>query len=155
MVIVFFFEWPKVMMMRWCFRQIPYMDPMNYWCSYNWPSCSTKCHLFPRRFGRTERLFWEAICWTKRWEKCSNLDPWKFTAGEGFKTLRLVVATQRFFICTPKIGDDSRFDENSFQMGWFNHQSVLKLWGGVKLTLCFLIAQLLCFVPDETLLGQC
>ena len=33
-----------------------------------------------------------------------------------------MVATQIFFIFTPKIGEDSHFDEHIFQMGWFNHQ---------------------------------
>ena len=32
---------------------------------------------------------------------------------------------QRFFIFTPKIGEDFLFDEHIFQMGWFNHQLVL------------------------------
>ena len=27
-----------------------------------------------------------------------------------------------FSIFTPKIGEDSHFDEHIFQMGWFNHQ---------------------------------
>ena len=27
-----------------------------------------------------------------------------------------------FFIFTPKIGEDSHFDEHIFRMGWFNHQ---------------------------------
>ena len=29
-----------------------------------------------------------------------------------------------FFIFTPKIGEDSHFDEHIIQMGWFNHQPV-------------------------------
>ena len=29
---------------------------------------------------------------------------------------------QIFFIFTPKIGEDSHFDEHIFQRGWFNHQ---------------------------------
>ena len=29
---------------------------------------------------------------------------------------------QIFFIFSPKIGEDSHFDEHIFQMGWFNHQ---------------------------------
>ena len=37
----------------------------------------------------------------------------------------LVVATQTFFIFTPKIGEGSHFDEHIFQMGWFNHQLVM------------------------------
>ena len=33
-----------------------------------------------------------------------------------------MVATQIFFMFTPKIGKDSHFDEHIFQRGWFNHQ---------------------------------
>ena len=32
---------------------------------------------------------------------------------------------QLFFIFTPKIGEDSHFDEHIFQRGWFNHQLVM------------------------------
>ena len=31
-----------------------------------------------------------------------------------------------FGIFTPKMGEDSHFDEHIFQMGWFNHQ--LDMW---------------------------
>ena len=33
------------------------------------------------------------------------------------------MATQIFFMFTPKIGKDSHFDEHIFQRGWFNHQA--------------------------------
>jgi len=29
---------------------------------------------------------------------------------------------QIFYMFTPKIGEDSHFDEHIFQRGWFNHQ---------------------------------
>ena len=35
---------------------------------------------------------------------------------------KLVVATQIFFIVTPKLGEMIHFDEHIFQLGWFNHQ---------------------------------
>ena len=35
-----------------------------------------------------------------------------------------VVATQRFYMFTPKIGEMIQFDEHIFQMGW-NHQLVI------------------------------
>ena len=37
------------------------------------------------------------------------------------------MATQIFFIFTPKIGEMIQFDEHIFQMGWFNHQPVVGL----------------------------
>ena len=36
-----------------------------------------------------------------------------------------MVATQRFFMFTPKIGEIIQFDDRIFQMGWFNHQLAL------------------------------
>ena len=44
---------------------------------------------------------------------------------EPWKILIWVVATQRFFIFTPNLGDMIQFDEHIFQRGWFNHQPVI------------------------------
>ena len=37
---------------------------------------------------------------------------------------QLVGVFKYFSIFTPKIGEDSHFDEQIFQMAWFNHQPV-------------------------------
>ena len=42
--------------------------------------------------------------------------------------LNWVVATQIFFIFTPKLGEMIQFDEHIFQRGWFNHQLVQMGW---------------------------
>jgi len=45
---------------------------------------------------------------------------------ESFDMVFWVVATQIFFIFIPILGEMIQFDEQIFQMGWFNHQAVLK-----------------------------
>ena len=60
----------------------------------------------------------------KDWGILQNFDKHISTNGEVLKTFNWVVATQTFFIFTPKIGEDFQFDEHIFQRGWFNHQLV-------------------------------
>ena len=57
---------------------------------------------------------------TEPWLWLSKLMP------SGESEIIWVVATQRFFIFTPNLGEDSYFDEHIFQMGW-NHQLVIVL----------------------------
>ena len=43
------------------------------------------------------------------------------------------VVVSNIFLCSPLLGEMIQFDEHIFQMGWFNHQLVMKLqrvWGG-------------------------
>ena len=49
-----------------------------------------------------------------------HFDQWELLGCNSF----LLVATQIFFIFTPKIGEMIQFDEHIFQMGW-NHQLVI------------------------------
>ena len=63
-------------------------------------------------------------CWARldkftplsRFAECHTLSIWDIISGWWFQIL---------FIFTPKIGEDSHFDEHIFQMGWFNHQLVI------------------------------
>ena len=57
----------------------------------------------------------------------SVLQPsWRLVLCEGSECRTLLGGGFKYFLCSPLFGEDDHFDEHIFQMGWFNHQPVLR-----------------------------